>query len=171
MAEIALAALLGALAPAVVRLLLLVPADIDRHNRQITDRDRDLEEWIIYRHRRLIQRFQEIAQQAAAQGVDRGGTIPAGQTAARTLLLYDYREELRQAEAFVREIRVDERTAHRATRRILHNPFRELTTPTRAAPLIDYWQEGTERNALTWRLENVIEELSPTEPASRARAE
>lgn len=165
--DLLLAAILGALAPAAVRLALIVPTDIDRHDRQIAERDRDLEEWIIYRNRKLHQRFNELDEQAAAAGVHRGGAIPAGRTAVRTLLLYDYREELRKAHRFLREINVEERWAHRLTRRMKRQPFPDLTVPDRAARLIDYWEEGTARNALTWRLEDIVDEL-PERVTSRA---
>lgn len=147
-----------------------MPSDIDRHNRQIAERDRDLEEWIIYRNPKLHQRFNELEEHATAAGVHRGGTIPAGRTAVRTLLLYDYREELRMAHRFLREINVEERWAHRLTRRLRRQPFPGLTVPNRAARLIDYWEEGTARNALSWRLEDIVNEL-PVRAISRALRE
>jgi hypothetical protein len=143
-------------------------ADVRRHDRQIAERDEDLEEWIIVRHRKLKQRFSEITQQANAAGVSRGGTITAGQTAVRTELLYDYREELRQAHAFVLRIDADERWMHRAARRLpRRRAFPTLTTPTGATRLVDYWEDGTARNALTWSLENILAE-PPQRPTDRA---
>jgi len=94
-----LGAILGVLATVVLSLLSAVPADIDRRDRQIGERDQELEAWMVAHHRGLKQRFQELEQQANANGVGRGGTIPAGQVAVKTLLLYDYREELRRATA------------------------------------------------------------------------
>lgn len=155
-----LVAIVGALVTGTIGPLLAARADVRRHDRQIAERDEDLEEWLVVRHRRLIQRFHEITQQAAAAGVARGGAIPAGQRAVKTELLYEYREELRQARAFVLRIDADERWMHRAARRLpARRAFPALTTPARAARVVDSWQEGTAGNALTWTLEDISAEL------------
>lgn len=155
-----LVAILGALATATIGPLLAARAEVRRHDRQVAERDEDLEEWIVVRHRKLKQRLGEITQQAMAAGVQRGGTISAAQKAVKTELLYDYREELRQAQAFVLRVDADERWMHRIARRLPKSrDFPALTTPTRAARLVDFWEEGTARNALTWSLEDIVAEL------------
>jgi hypothetical protein len=154
--------------------LLLIPLsaawiDVKRHDHQIAERDESLGEWIIIRHRGLLQRFSEMVQEANAQGVLEGGTVPAGQTAVRTTLLYEYREELRQARGFVLSVGAEEWWPHALVRRIGRRPFPHLVTPDRALRLIDYWSEGTARNALTWSLDDVLADL-PVRATSRALA-
>lgn len=163
-----LGAVFGVLVTTIAALVRSVPAEIDRHDLQIADRDHDLEEWMIYRHRRLTQRFQEILGQANESGVLKGTSVEAGIIATRTLLLYDYREELRQAGSFVRGVAVDERWAHRLVRKLRGKPFPDLTVPNRAARLVDYWQEDKARNALTWTLGDILDEL-PARATSRAQ--
>jgi hypothetical protein len=144
---------------------MVAAVEVRRHDRQIAERDEDFEEWIVVRHRQLMQRWHEIASQAAAQGVASGGAIPGGRKATRTMLLYDYRDELRAAHNFVLRIDVEERWTHRLMRRLLRRPFPGLTTPTRAEHLVDYWNEGTERNALTWSLDDILKEIGPRAPS------
>jgi hypothetical protein len=166
--DLALAAILTALAAAIIGPLMLASVEVRRHDRQIEKRDEDLEEWIIFRHRRLLQRFQEIEEDANARGVAGGSTIPGGRVVAQTLLLYDYREELRQAHGFILDIEAEERWSHRIARVLRDRPVRQLTTPTRAERLVDYWSEGTARNALTWSLQDILGEL-PQRATSGAR--
>lgn len=154
--------------------LLLIPLtsawiDVKRHDHQIAERDESLEEWLIIHHRALTQRFKEISQQAAAQGVSKGGSVPAGQTAVRTSLLYEYREEWRRARGFVLSVAAEEWWPHALVRRIGRRPFPQLVTPHKALRLVDYWSEGTARNALTWSLDDVLAEL-PVRATSRALA-
>jgi hypothetical protein len=156
--EAVLGAIFGVLATVVVGLLSAVPADVDRRDREIAERDQELEEWIVWRHRGLKQRFQELAQDAVARGVGRGGTIPAGEGAVRALLLYDYREELRRANSFVLTLAVMERWPHRLYRALRRRPMPELASPAAARPIVDYWLSGTNHNALTWGLADIIRE-------------
>jgi len=153
-----LGAAFGVLATVLVGLLAAVPADVDRRDRQIADRDQELEEWIIEHHRRLKGRFQELAQQAVANGVGRGGTIPAGEAVTRALLLYEYRDELRQARSFVLSLEVAERWPHRLYRSVRCQPFPQLRTPGKSQAIVDYWLDGTAGNALTWGVEDIIRE-------------
>lgn len=133
-----------------------MPADVDRCDRQIGERDQELEEWIVGHHRGLKQRFQELEQQANANGVGRGGTIPAGEVAVKTLLLYDYREELRRANSFALDLEVAERWPHRLYRTVRRQPLPRLRTPDRSQPIVDYWLHGTAGSALTWGVEDII---------------
>ena len=151
-------AIFGVLATVVVGLLSAVPADVDRRDRQIGERDQEMEEWIVGRHRGLKHRFHELAQQAHANGVGRGGTIPAGEVAVKTLLLYEYREELRRANSFVLGLEVAERWPHRLYRAVRRQPFPRLRTPDKSQPIVDYWLEGTAGNALTWGVADIIRE-------------
>lgn len=153
-----LGAIFGVLATVVVSLLAAVPADVDRRDRQIGERDQELEEWIVGHHRGLEQRFHELAQQANANGVGRGGTIPAGEVAVKTLLLYDYREELRRANSFVLDLEVAERWPHRLYRTARRQPLPRLYTPDKSQAIVDYWLKGTAGNALTWGVEDIIRE-------------
>lgn len=166
--DLVLAAIFGALATAVVGQFVAASTEVSQHDWRVEERDRDLEEWIVFRHRQLKQRWHELEQQANAAGVGEGGTIPAGRAATQAILLYEYREELRKARSFVREIAVSESWAHRLVRWLKRQRFRSLTTPERAGRLIDYWSEGTARNALTWGLEDILNEL-PARATSRAR--
>lgn len=166
--DVVLAAVFGALAAAVIGPLMIASVEVRRHDRQVVQRDEDFEEWIVIRHRDLKRRWSEIEQRARAAGVWQGGSVPAGRAAAQTELLYEYREELRKAQAFVRSIEVEERWTHRLVR-VWHGRFAELTTPTRAERLVDFWSEGTARNALTWSLDNILGEL-PARTPSRASA-
>jgi hypothetical protein len=166
--ELVLAAIVGALATAVVSPLMLASVEVSRQDRQVAERDEDLEEWIVVRHRHLKRRWQEIARQAATVGVSEGGSIPAGRVAVQTELLYDYREELRRARSFVLRITVEERWTHRLARSLRRRPFPGLTTPLRAERLVDSWSEGTGRNALTWSLEDILQEELPERATSRA---
>lgn len=165
--EALLGAIIGVLATIVLGVVVRVPADVDRRDRQVADRDQQLEEWVIEHHRKLKQRFHELHEQAVVAGVDRGGAISAGQAVTRTLLLYDYRAELRNARAFVLAIEVEERSAHRLWRRLGRRPFLELTTPVRSEPILEFWLRGTQGNALTWTIEDIISEegLSDSPPA------
>jgi hypothetical protein len=153
-----LGAIFGVLATVVLSLLSAVPADVDRRDRQIGERDQELEAWIVGHHRGLKQRFQELEQQANANGVGRGGTIPAGQVAVKTLLLYDYREELRRANSFALDLEVAERWPHRLYRTVRRQPLPRLRTPDKSQPIVDYWLQDTAGNALTWGVEDIIRE-------------
>jgi hypothetical protein len=153
-----LAAGFGVLATVIASLLSAVPADIDRRDRQIGQRDQELEEWIVGHHRGLKRRFHELAEKANANGVGRGGTIPAGEVAVKTLLLYDYREELRRANSFVLDLEVAERWPHRLYRTVRRRPFPGLHIPGKSQPIVDYWLAGTAGNALTWGVEDILRE-------------
>jgi hypothetical protein len=168
--ELVLAAFLGAIATASIGPLMIASVEVSRHDREVLQRDDDLEEWIVVRDRQLKRRWKEIDQQAATAGVSDGGSIAAGRVAVQTELLYEYREELRQARSFVLRVAVEERWTHRLVRRLRRRPFRQLTTPDRAARLLDFWSEGTARNALTWSLDNILAEL-PARTPSRARVD
>jgi hypothetical protein len=161
-------AVAGAVATAVVGPLTVALAEVRRHDRQIAERDEGLEEWIVVRNRALRQELSRLEQQANAQGVFKGGTIPASRAAAKAILLYEYRDELRDARNFVLNIEVEERWTHRLMRRISGRQFPGLRTPDHAARLVDYWSEGTDRNALTWSLDDILNEL-PIRATSRAR--
>jgi hypothetical protein len=86
-----------------------------------------------------------------------------------TIVLYEYREELRQARAFRLRLEAEERWTHGLIRRLRRRPLRDLVTPGRASRLVDFWSEGTERNALTWSLDDILSEL-PQRATSRASA-
>jgi hypothetical protein len=166
--SLVLAAIFGALATAVLGPLMVASVEAKRHDRQVEQRDEDLEEWIVSRHRRFVQRLAEVTQQATEAGLAQGGgAIASGHAKVRTLLLYELRDELRQARAFVLTIAVEERWTHRLARWLKRQPFPELATPTRAERLIDYWSEGTARNALTWSIDDILREL-PQRATSRA---
>lgn len=162
-----LTAILGAIATAVVGAVRVAWVEIRRHDLQVAERDKDIEEWIVVRQRELKSRLHEIKQQATAQGVARGGTLPTARIAVQTLLLYDYREELRQARSFVLRVAVEERLIHRVLRYLMRWPFPGLTTPDRAERLVDSWSEGTARNTLTWSLDDILGEL-PERATSQA---
>jgi hypothetical protein len=166
--DVLIAAVLGALATAVIGPLMLASVEVRRHDEQVAERDDDLEEWIVVRDRALKRRWNEIEQQARAAGVEHGGSIAAGRVATQTQLLYEYREELRKARAFIRSIQIEERWTHRLVR-VWHGRVRPLTTPTRAERLVEFWYEGTAHNALTWSLDDILGEL-PARTPSRARA-
>lgn len=164
------AALVGAFTTWVVGLLTAASVEIRRHDRQVTERDEDLEEWLVIRYRLYQRRMREVGQQIAANSPDapnQPGTAKRSRRAVHTELLYELREEFRQADAFVLRVRVEERWSHGLVRWVLRQPFQTLRTPDRAARLIDYWQEGTERNALTWKLSDILAEL-PVRATSRA---
>jgi hypothetical protein len=162
-------ALVGAVATSLLGLLSVASGEVRRHDLQVSERDKDLEEWIVIHHRKIRQRWHEIEEQANEAGVLDRGTVAASRAATQTLLLYDYREELRTAHAFVRRLAIEERWTHRFIRLRRKEPFPGLTTPSRAGRLIDYWEEGTARNALTWSLDDILAEL-PQRATSRARA-
>lgn len=165
-----LAAVFSAIATAVIPALMVASAEVRRHDRQVAERDEGLEEWVVVRHRELKRRWNELAEQAAVAGVSQGGAIPAGRVATQTELLYQYREELRKARSFVLSIAVEERWTHLLVRRFGRRQFPELLTPNRAERLVDFWSEGTARNALTWSLNDILDEL-PARTPSRAREE
>jgi hypothetical protein len=58
---------------------------------------------------------------------------------------------------------------HALVRRIGRRPFPQLVTPEKALRLIDYWSDGTARNALTWSLDDILAKL-PVRATSRALA-
>lgn len=82
-------------------------------------------------------------------------------------MLYEYREELRQARDFVLRIETEEWWPHALVRRIGRRGFPGLAKPREAERLVDYWSEGTDRNALTWSLADILAEL-PVRATSRA---
>ena len=164
-----LAAVLGALATGTIGPLLVASAETRRHDRQIAERDEDLEEWIVTRHRQRAQRLNQLHQQHQTAGVAQGGAPAQALVAVNTILLYEYREELRHAHAFRLRVEAEERWTHGLIRRLRRRPLRELVTPNRASRLVDLWSEGTERNALTWSLDDILSEL-PQRATSRARA-
>jgi hypothetical protein len=162
-----LAATLGAVATAVIGSLMFAPSEVRQNNRRVAQRDENLEEWIVVHHRELLQRFSELTQQATEAGVSKGGTLPAGRAAVQTTLLYEYREELQRARDFVLELEAGERWTLRLARWVQRKRFPSLETPRRAERLIDYWSEGTARNALTWSLDDILNDL-PVRATSRA---
>lgn len=163
-----LGALITALVAQIVGPLAVAWVDVRRHDEQIHQRDEDLEEWMITRHREWLNRLSELTQQANEAGVVGGGTLPAGRAITGALLLYDYRKELRRARNFVRNVAVEERWSHVLVRKLRRRPFPDLSTPARAERLVDYWSEGTARNALDWTLEDLLKEL-PQRATSQAR--
>jgi hypothetical protein len=167
--ELVLAAVISAIATAAVGALRVAWVDVRRHDLQVAERDQAIEEWIVIRDRQLKQRWNEIVQQARVQGVARGGTLSAARAAVQTQVLYDYREGLRDARNFVLRVAVEERLTHRLLRMVSRRPFSELSTPDRAAPLVEYWYEGAARDALTWSIDDIVKEL-PSRTPSRARA-
>jgi hypothetical protein len=164
-----LAAVFGALATGTIGPLLVASAETGRHDRQIAERDEDLEEWIVTRHRLRAQRLNELRQQHQAAGVAKGGASAQALAAVNTIVLYEYREELRQARAFRLRVEAEERWTHALVRRLRRRPLRDLVTPGRASRLVDFWSEGTERNALTWSRDDILSGL-PQRATSRASA-
>lgn len=164
------AAFLGALTRSAVELFATVPVEVRRHDRQVAERDRGLEEWIVVRHRQLQQRWNEIAQQAVAKGVERGGAPTQGRKTVSVMALYEWRDERREADDFVLRVEVEEGWPHALYRGLARRPFPSLDTPACAARLIDYWEEGTERNALLWSLDDILREL-PEAPRTGRHSE
>ncbi|HYH60269.1 MAG TPA: hypothetical protein VD766_00225 [Solirubrobacterales bacterium] len=155
--DLLLAAVFGALVTAVAVLARSIPAEIDRHDQLIEECDQSLAEWVVDQHRSLMQRFHELDQEAASlEVVPSGGTIRAEQNAARTLLLYEYRSELRSARTFCRTVEVEERSAHRFYRRLRGRPFPLLRAPAEATPVVLYWLDGLPTNPLTWTLADAV---------------
>jgi hypothetical protein len=167
--EIVLSAAIGAVFTAGIGVLRVLWGDIRRHDLQVAERDDAIEEWVVICDRQLQQRWDEIVQQARAQGVARGGTLPSARAAVQTQVLYEYREELREARNFVAHVAVEERWTHRLLRSLARRAFPQLITPDRAKPLVEYWYEGTARNQLTWSLDDILREL-PSRTPSRALA-
>src|SRR5918992_1980618 len=124
-----LAAVFGALATGTIGPLLVASAETRRHDR-----------------------LNELRQQHQAAGVAGGGAPAQALAAVNTIVLYEYREELRQARAFRLRVEAEERWTHGLIRRLRRRPLRDLVTPRRASRLVDFWSDGTERNALTWSL-------------------
>lgn len=150
--DLLLAAIFGALVTIVAGFLRSIPTEVDRHDQIVEDCDQVLAEWVVDKHRGLMQRFHELDQEAASRDLASNGTIRAGQSAARTLLLYEYRSELRSARKFCRTVEVEERSAHRFYRRFRGRPFPLLRTPAEATPVVLYWLDGLPTNPLTWSL-------------------
>lgn len=167
--SVLLAAVFGALATATIGPMLIASAETRRHDRQIAERDEDLEEWIVTRHRQRTQRLNELRQQHQAAGVVQGGAPAQALAAVNTIALYAYREELRQARAFRLRVEAEERWTHGLVRRLRRRPLPDFSTPCRASRLVDVWSEGTERNALTWSLDDILSAL-PQRATSRTRA-
>lgn len=167
--ELVLPAVIGAIVTTCVGALRVLWGEIRWHDLQVAERDDAIEEWIVIRDRQLQERWDEIVQQARAQGVARGGTLPSARAAVQTQVLYEYREELRKARSFVAQVAVEERWTHRLLRSLARRPFPQLTTPDRAEPLVEYWYEGTARNQLSWGLDDILREL-PARTPSRALA-
>ncbi len=163
-------AVVGATATAIIGPLVFASDEVNRHDRQISERDEGIEEWIVTHNRLLRQRYNEFDERATSAGVSQGGSLQAGRVAAQTLLLYDYRDELRDANNFVLMIDAEERWTHRLVRRLRRRPFPSLTVPARAEQLVDFWSEGTARNALTWSLDDILREL-PQRATSKAAQE
>jgi hypothetical protein len=150
---------LGALAVATVGPLFAAGLEVRRHDQRVRERDDDLEGWLVSRHRQFQQRLNELRQQQNAAGVLHGGAPAQARTATATIALYEYREALRQARADRARILADEAWSHRVTRWLRRRPLPELTTPERATRLLDHWAEGTDGNALTWALDDIIREI------------
>ena len=141
-----LAAVFGALATGTIGPLLVASAETRRHDR-----------------------LNELRQQHQAAGVAGGGAPAQALAAVNTIVLYEYREELRQARAFRLRVEAEERWTHGLIRRLRRRPVRDLVAPRRASRLVDFWSDGTERNALTWSLDDILSEL-PQRATSRASA-
>jgi hypothetical protein len=104
-----LAAVFGALATGTIGPLLVASAETRRHDRQVAERDEDLEEWIVTRHRQRAQRLNELREQRQAAGVAPSGAPAQALAAVNAIVLYEYREELRQARAFRLRAEAEER--------------------------------------------------------------
>lgn len=55
--SLVLAAILGALATQIIGPLMVALTEVRTHDREVAERDEDLEEWIVVRHRKLKQRW------------------------------------------------------------------------------------------------------------------
>jgi len=155
--DLLLAAILGAAITAVAGLLRSIPPEVDRHDQLIEECDQALAEWVVDKHRSLMQRFHELDQEAAVGDIaSSNGAVREGQIAARTLLLYEYRSELRSARKFRRTVELEERSAHRLYRRLRERPFPLLRTPAEATPVVLYWLDGLATNPLRWSLADIV---------------
>jgi hypothetical protein len=154
-----LAAVLGAILGGLITAAFGAAADVRRHDQLVRERDASLEEWLITHNRKRIHRLNELRQLHAAAGALGSGAPAQALGKVNTIVLYKYRDELRQAEAFRLRVAADEGWQHGLVRRVTRKGLPELTRPRRAKPLIESWNEGTDHNALTWSLDDLLREI------------
>ena len=135
--------LLGALARA-----LGIPSDVRTHDAAIADRDGQLDTWTADRDYELRRECPKLRARLPA-GVGNENVpyhlmateVDRQITDAKAKALHAWRDEARHAHLDVATILAAEGWPHRVYRRLTHNATPTLTTPDRAAGVLDAWRK------------------------------
>jgi hypothetical protein len=103
---------------------------------------KNLETWITDDAKAVAADSHEKLQQANAQGVANGGFRSQCRRRLAGHALVRYRDELRQTERLREEVRLSERSTHRAYRWIKRRSLPGLEAPTRCGDVIAEWRDA-----------------------------
>jgi hypothetical protein len=117
--------------------LVNAPRDIRRNNGRIVNRDEDLATWIEDEAKALRRETIKVNIQKRPQRYAYLGEFETKQL--RHQLLRRYRDQLRDAERVMRDVRASEQLPHRVLRRLRGQPIPELASPVDHAETIERW--------------------------------
>ncbi|HXS33031.1 MAG TPA: hypothetical protein VN758_04555 [Solirubrobacterales bacterium] len=121
-----------------------VPREMRRNNERIRNRDEDLRTWI-EDDRKQARREVIRIHLAESRRTDDGPDYSVSQIQrVKDEVLHRYRDQLRDAERVVRDVRLSEQLPHRLARRIFGKAVPDLTAPTEKANVIADWETSAE---------------------------
>lgn len=123
-------------------LLRLIAArlEIDSTDRRVQELDEDLERWVSDDHLRLKRALTAIRDNLSARNLFWSGQYYFEIGGAKERALQSYRDQQSRAERDRWRILEREGLAHAAWRRSLGRPQPKLTTPERAAAVLEVWR-------------------------------
>jgi hypothetical protein len=120
-----------------------VPRDLRRNNERIRNRDEDLRTWI-EDNRKLVRRdFIRIWSAEARRKSGPDYSVSQCQK-VKTEVLQRYRDQLRDAERVVRDVKLSEQLPHRLWRHITGKPVLGLSSPSEKADTVADWETSAE---------------------------
>jgi hypothetical protein len=139
-----LTALLGGSIGSIITLIgtltIGIPAEVRHHDRLATEYDEDLAQWVSDECVRLERELAKHMNSAGNQLYS--GAYLAGIAGLKEEALHLYRDQERAAERRRAALLDDEGWRHRTYRWwIVRDQLPELTTPAKAAPILDGWRE------------------------------
>jgi hypothetical protein len=128
-------------------------------NRRVAELNEDLRRWVDDRDRQAKVRMSEIGQQAAANGVARGGTIPAAAGKVYRHALHEYRDQASRSQRELDALLDAEGRGHARHRRRKRMDPPQLLLPESCCALLAEWRRLAEDDPTRPELEPRLSEL------------
>jgi hypothetical protein len=164
-------ALAGGSAGVVITLALGVPEQVKHHDRQVSEWDADLAQWVADEMVRLERACEGARNEHASRGLRESGAYLRAVAHLKEAALHAYRDQEILAERNRAAVRDAEGVRHRVWRKLRRiGELRQLQTPTRAKPLLDLWRHDVEgmdvsvpvsdptKRSLQWALDKYVTE-------------